>query len=481
MTDSNLVQLTRIKEVTWGTTPVGEMTKVRVTGVTFKYAINNIRSEEIRADRLTADLIQVGARVNGGFGYELSYGALDDEIESAMFNSWVTMPVILNLTSDSSITGVTDSSDTFTVASGGASFKAGHLLRTSGFTNAANNGLFKVSSSSGTTVVVAGTPTLTDEAAPPAGARLKVVGFEGASGDITATSTGLGSTALDFTTLGLAVGQWIKIGGGSAGTQFATAALNGFARITAIAATALTLDNRPTGWTTDSGASKTIRVWTGDYIRIGTTQKSLSYEEGFLGQAVPNYAVFSGVVVNQWVMNIEAGAIVGGNFDMLGKVESVSTTSLDSTPTEAPSNDIMNAVSNVARLVEGGSIIASPNYARRLNFTLNNNLRERMAISNLGLVSIGTGDADITGSIMTYFGDATIYNKYVAGTASSLFTIAAKDNKAYVFNFPRVKFTDGDKAASARNQDVMVELPFQALRDSTTGIQFQVDRFEEYA
>ena len=67
MTDSNLVRVTRVTESTWGSTPGSpDMTKVRITGATFKYAINNIRSEEIRSDRLTPYLIQVGARVNGG-------------------------------------------------------------------------------------------------------------------------------------------------------------------------------------------------------------------------------------------------------------------------------------------------------------------------------------------------------------------------------------------------------------------------------
>lgn len=481
MTDSNLTQVTRVTESTWGTTPTTpEMTKVRITGVTFKYAINNIRSEEIRSDRLTPDLVQVGARVTGGFGMELSYGAFDEEIEAAMFSTWQKMPVLLNLTSDSTITQVTDSSDTFTVASGGASFKTGHLCRASGFTNAANNQLFRVASSTATTVV-GSSLTLTDEAAPPAGARLKVVGFQGASGDITATSTGLGSTALDFTTLGLTVGQWIKVGGTAAGTKFATAALNTWMRITAIAATALTLDNRPSGWTTDAGSSKTIQVWTGDYIRQGTTRKSFSYEVGYLGQTTPNYAVFAGMMINSWQASLEAGSILSGSFDFLGKVESVSTTSQDSTPTEAEANDVMNAVNNVARIAEAGSAVASPNYVRRLTFNLNNNLREQMAIGTLGLIGVGLGDSDVTGSISTYFGDTTLYAKYVAGTETSLNSIVTRSTKAYVLTFPRIKFEDGDKPVSARNQDVMVELPFRALRDSTTSTAFQIDRFEEWA
>lgn len=481
MTDSNLVQLTRVTESAWGTTPASPaMTKVRNTGMTFKYAINNIRSEEIRADRLTPDLIQVGARVTGGFGIELSYGAFDEELEAAMFSTWQKMPVIENSASDTEITQVTDSSDTYSVASGGASFKAGHLVRASGFTNANNNQLFRVASSTGTTVVGSGL-TLTDEAAPPLGARLKVVGFQGASGDITATSGGLGSTSLDFTTLGLTVGQWIKVGGTAAGTKFATSALNTWMRITAIAANALTLDNKPSGWTTDSGSSKTIQVWTGDYIRQGTTRKSFTYEMGFLGQTTPAYSVFTGVMANSLSLTLEAGTILTGSLDFLGKVETISTTSLDGTPTEAASNDVMNAVNNVASINENGSAVGSPNYIRRLNFTLNNNLREQMAIGTLGLIGVGIGDSDVTGSISTYFGDKSLYEKYTNGTETTLNAVVTRSTKAYVLTFPRIKFEDGDKPASARNQDVMVDLPFRALRDTTTSTAFQIDRFEEWA
>ena len=58
---------------------------------------------------------------------------------------------------------------------------------------------------------------------------VKVVGFQGATGDVTATATGLGSTLLDFTTLGLSAGQWIWVGGDTSGVKFATAACNGWA------------------------------------------------------------------------------------------------------------------------------------------------------------------------------------------------------------------------------------------------------------
>jgi hypothetical protein len=71
----------------------------------------------------------------------------------------------------------------------------------------------------------------------------------------------LTSTVDDFTTMGLNVGQMIKIGGSTAGTQFATAAYNGFAYVKAIAAHLLTLEDR--SWTVgsaDTAAGKTVQL-----------------------------------------------------------------------------------------------------------------------------------------------------------------------------------------------------------------------------
>lgn len=482
MADSNFTQVLRAPETAWGDGGNGVATRVRVTQESFKYAVSYTKSEEIRSDRMTPDTIQVGARANGGFGIELSYGAFDAEIEGLFLSTWAEIARITNSAADTEITQVTDSTDTFAVASGGASFKAGHLVRTSGFTNAANNSLFKVSSSTGTTVVMAGTPTLTDEAAPPLGAQLKVVGFEGASGDITATATGLGSTALNFTTLGLAVGQWVKIGGSTTGKKFATAALNSFARITAIAATALTLDNLPTGWTTDAGTGKTIQVWVGDYIRPGSTRKSFAYEKVVTSMVTPSYRKFRGMMVSSLNLTIEAGAIVTGAFEFIGKDEVLSASSMDASPDAAAQNDVMNAVSDVARISEGGAVVSANNPIKRFGITISNNLREQMAVGTLGLVGVGIGSFDVSGEIQTYFGDSTLYQKYVDGTASSISSIVTQDSKALVVTVPKLKFEDGDANSGGLDQDVMMTLQYRGLLDSVvSNASCQFDRFSEYA
>lgn len=485
MTQTNRVQVALVRETTAGTTPATpRMRLVRITGESLTYSPSFVDTEEIRPDRMQPDPIEVFQGAGGSLNFELSYPVdnypLSDLLRSAFYGTWANAPAFDNdLTADSVITDAGTALNTYAVTSGGASVKAGHLVRATGFTNAANNQIFKVASSSATTIVGT-TLGLTAETAPPGTARLKVVGFQGASGDITATATGLGATALDFTTLGLAVGQWIKIGGTAAGDKFATAALNDWMRITAIAATALTLDNRPTGWTTDTGTGKTIKVWFGDQIKNGTTQTSFSVEKGFLGQTTPTYILQRGMVVNTLPLAIQSKQRITGQAMFVGMGGSESTTAQDAAPDAVTTGRIIAANANVGRIAENGSALGSPNWARSLNFSINNNLRTVDDATSMNPQAVREGECTVTGTIETYFGDDTLLAKLYAGTATAINCRVQKDSQALVFQFPRVTYRQGDPQAQARNQDVMLSLPFSASYDSTTAAHVLLDRLEYY-
>lgn len=486
MTDSNRLRLTSIREVTLGTTPgTPRMRTARIRNESLAISPQFVNPEELRDDRMDTDQIKVNETNGGGIDFALSYpvpgSPLSNWFESAMFNPWNNMPEFDNDgTADSVIEGVTDSSDTFTVVSGGGGAVANHLARMTGFAAGANNGLFKVDSSTATTIVVAGTPTLVDDTAPAANARIKIVGFEGDSGDVTATATGLASTSLDFTTLGLAVGQWIKIGGTGAAYRFATEALNTWARITAIAATALTLDNLPSAWTTDNGSGKTIRVFAGDYIRNGVTTLGETIERGFMGQQTPTYVVQTGMVAGQLQLNIASDQPITGSFNFTGMGGSVSTTTLDATPDAATTNRAMAANANVGRIAESGALISAPNWARSLSIQLNNNLRQKNAMDTVGAVDIGNGTCSVSGTVTTYFGSATLLQKLLAGEIGALNSRFQKDNQAVVTTLPRLTFTDGTPNASGRNTDVELPLQWSASVDSLTNCHIQFDRIEYY-
>jgi hypothetical protein len=448
---ANRTQVATVRESTLGTTPATpRMRSARITGESLQFAQQFIDSDELRSDRMLGDPIKVMASSSGSINFEVAYpvdnSPESDFLRSAMYSTWVNAPAFDNdATADSVITDAGTVANTYAVASGGASAVLGHLVRATGFTNAANNfpAGFRVASSTATTIV--GTALgLTAETAPPATARLKVIGFQGASGDITATATGLGSTALDFTTLGLAVGQWIKIGGSGAAFKFANvAANNDWARITAIAADALTLDNRPTGWNTDNGAGKTINVYFGDYIRNGVTQTSLSIEKGFLDQSVPTYIVTTGMVVDQYDVTLTSKQKINGSVAFLGMGGSQSTTALDASVDAPTTGQVMAANANVGRLADGGSQIISPNWAREIKFTIKNNNRQLEAVDAASPVGINPGECNVSGTITTYFGDNTLLAKFYAGSTTSISSRIAKNNQALIWTFPHVLYKGG--------------------------------------
>jgi len=488
MSDSNRVRLSGMREATLGTTPGSpRFRNLRFTGESLVYKPEFVTPEEIRSDRMNVAPAKVGESNSGGVNFEFHYppqiSMISELIESAFMNTWNNTPSRDNDgTADSVITNVAASGGVFTVTTG-PSIVAGSLLKSSGFTNSGNNGINKVTTGSATVPAV-GSSILTDEAVPPAAARLKVVGFEGASGDITATSSGVASTSLDFTTFNLAVGQWLKIGGSTSGQKFATAALNDWVRIAGpVTANAIPLDNLPSGWTTDAGTGKTIRVWFGDYIVNGTTKLGESLERGFLDQASPTYVLQKGMAVNKWTMNFTKKAKITGSFDFMGMGGSQSQTSVDSTTDAAPdpnSYPIMAASANVGRVAENGVQLASPNFCESFSFTLTNNYTELDAVDSQSAVDLSAGSCDVEVTCSTYFGDNTLLTKLFANTLTNANIRAAKNSQAVIFGFPALTFTEGVPNASKKNDQVMLPLKGSASLDATTNAQIIVNRLEFY-
>ena len=490
MASSNRTQITSVLEVTPGTTPgTPRMRTRRVNGETLQLVPTFAASNEMRSDRMAADVIRLGKQSGGDIPYDLIYPFPDSpndvDIRSAFYNSFTDANSRFNDgTADSVITDVATSGEVATTTTGTA-FVAGQLVRFTGFTVTGNNGVFACTTGSATVSAYVGAG-LTDEAAPPATARMKVVGFVGASGDITATASGLGSTSLDFTTLGLSVGQWIKIGGTATADKFATAALNGYARISGtITATAIPLDHLPTGWTTDAGTSKTIKVWVGDQIKNGTTQTAQTIERGFLGQGTPNYFVHPGMVVAQqtYTFTLNQPITVSNTYQGMGG--SVSTSTLDASPDAALEiADFPPFVTrvHVGRITEAGSTIVTPNFVRGMTIVLNNNSTMIEPIDSEYAQGITGHALDVTGTIEPYFGDNALLTKYLAGTPTSLASAIYNSisKQAIVFGLPRVIFAgDGSPNASGRNVDVMLPLSWTASKDEdVTSAMVTLDRFE---
>jgi Phage tail tube protein len=149
MTDSNRTRLALVKETTRNTTPSNPIFQtMRVTGITLGDTNQTVVSDEIRSDRMSSGEILVGRAGGEGFNFEFSNSHFDDLLVASLLGTRQRIAFKYNNgVADSEITAVTDSSDTYTVNSGGTAFKAGHLAKAEGFTNAANNQIFPHSTS----------------------------------------------------------------------------------------------------------------------------------------------------------------------------------------------------------------------------------------------------------------------------------------------------------------------------------------------
>lgn len=204
------------------------------------------------------------------------------------------------------------SDDSFTVAAGGA-LAAGTLIKVFGFANAANNGIFKVTSGSGATSIKVATGLLVAEASPPANVQLVVVGFEAASADLTINASNhLTSTLLDFTTKGIVKGMPLIIGDEAVGTRFATLPTRKTVAYVKTTPTANLVELTDYNWTvagTDAGAGKTIRIFFGiyfcnrplndaDYLEP-TSHLELEDQDAATSGTVPAYTYGKGCALGQ--------------------------------------------------------------------------------------------------------------------------------------------------------------------------------------
>jgi len=76
--------------------------QLRLTSNGVNLSRDSFASEELRSDRMTSDLRYGMDTIEGDIGVELSYGAFDDLIMSAMFNEWASDDTIIVGTSQQS-------------------------------------------------------------------------------------------------------------------------------------------------------------------------------------------------------------------------------------------------------------------------------------------------------------------------------------------------------------------------------------------
>lgn len=496
MSESNRLRLAYIEETTLGTTPApttaNPVKTMRVTGESLRGNITTGTSDELRADGQISSIFELGRSFAGGINFELSHPLAQsfhrDFLRSAFRNNWTEKANHYNTAAGAPISAVAAGTGVYTVASLGTNYPVGALVYMSGFTNAANNGLFPVTASTGTSVTVTNAASVAET--PPVGAQIKFVGMQFASGVVSAAvspnrlvlSTGSFLTLLP----GLAVGDAINIGSSqNAAYGFATAANNQFARVTSITATTIGLDHLPSGWAADAGTGKTLRIWVSDTLSNGTTKISFSVEKSF--QDVANaFRVGRGNIVETLSLDITAQQKISGSYSLSG-MGFVQNAAQIGTPNPATLEAVQTGSANAGTVFEFGQPVTDP--VRSISLNINNNVEPVPTIGTSYPTGQNLGRCIVTGSISIYQQTATRYSRYVSfsDTEIALRTTAAIPTgtpgaatgmRGLFLQIPNVKFGEADDTASGPDQMIMETYSFSAYIDAITGKQILLSSFD---
>lgn len=486
MSDTNRVAIRAVKESTFGVLPLTpNLRQLCITGApNLAFNPETVVSEKIRSDRQVDDLALVGAESSGDINSELAFRVHDILLEGAFFN---TFQERVNRVNDEVATQITAvSATTFTVTDETDTVVVDDIMRGEGFAVAGNNAFH----------IVDGVPTNTSfpsataevEATPPSGARLHVVGRRSAAGDIDATAgpDTLTSVILDFTTLGLEIGDWIKLAGFTIVT-----ANNDYVRISAIAANLLTLDIVPSGWAAATPAGA-VDIFLGERLKNGVLFQSYSLEQEFEDHVPVTFQYFRGMTVDGLTITAAPQSIVTTSVTFSGKDSLFSDATVPTsefsvdgagrvsgaTSIALPSVQVLNSSSNVGRIARGGVPITGANFVLEASFEIANNLRQLNAVGFLGAVDIGVGEFSVTGTLNTYFDDASLARDVIANTETS-FDVRFEDDSSHVvlIDAPRIKFSEGSPEVPGKNQDVTIPLAYQAIRQAAFDYTLKYIRF----
>lgn len=351
----------------------------------------------------------------------------------------------------------------YTVADEG-DYAAGMLLFASGFTNSGNNGLKVVTGTSAGEVTVAG---LTVEGAPPAGAKVQLVGIQGAAGTLDVTGTGdfalITSSGIDLATLGLIPGEMIFVGGDSATLRFATAANNGIKRIRAVAedGNSITIDKSDAAMVNEASTTETVQIFFGNVLKnelaelIVRQSYQMERQMGAPDTAQPaqvqaEYVV--GAFPNELEMVIEAADKINCNFSFVAitNEHNVSTTGLKvGTRQSVEESDAYNTSTDFSRIkmaiVDDVSEAPTPlfGFITELTLNINNNVSLNKAVGYLGGFDATIGLFEVSAEVNAYFTKVESVKAIKDNADVTLDWFCCKENRGFAVDIPLIALGGG--------------------------------------
>lgn len=299
----------------------------------------------------------------------------------------------------------------------------------------------------------------------------------------TAVTAAAGSfTASAIPTANLGLGQWFKF---VPPTAASTAVKDYYAdawfkthAVTAVSATVITLDASTPVAVIGQGALGTGFKVSSSVVSNGAAKRGFTLEWDMTD--ITQFLTFKGMQTNTLNLDVQVGNIITGDFGFIGLGHSGMTavTAYTGGPTASQTLDVMNAVADVGVFQENGiNLLSAGSFIKSVKLAITNGLRAQKSVGVFGNSGVGFGELNITGTLEVYVQDAVYYNKWFAGTNTSL-AIGFADSlgNGYLIELDKVTFKDGAFNPGDLSSDSMLSLPFQALFNATTSRGIRVTR-----
>ena len=201
-----------------------------------------------------------------------------------------------------------------------------------------------------------------------------------------------------------------------------------------------------------------------DVLNVGTAPRFITLEDGALD--IGQFRIFRGMGVSSASFSVAPNQMVQTTFEMVGKGATQAAATIGSTITpyaESPPFDSYNGA-----VYDGGTdsgdvigIVSS------MSFSIQNALAPTFVVGSADTPQLEFGRAVVEGEMVIYYEDATMINKFLAETESSIRLVVDEPGggNSYTFDFPSVKY-NGAAAPLANPQSRMITLPFVGLYDS---------------
>lgn len=215
-----------------------------------------------------------------------------------------------------------------------------------------------------------------------------------------------------------------------------------------------------------------LNTYSTNVLKIGTTPKYFSFEDA--ANDIAQFRLFTGMAVSTLNVSIAPNQMVTGTFDLVGKTmtQAATTASTGGAPTASSTNSPFDSYSGT--ITDGGSGLA---IVTSLDFSLTNSFAPTFVIGSDSAQQLEFGRAIVEGTMTVYYEDATLINKFLNETESSL-SVSVDDPtgaSSYTFDFPRVKY-NGAAVPVQNPASRLITIPFVSLFDTTEGTNLKLTR-----